>query len=67
MTLQLAELRKIYSQNQYSPTDFFLNPFTETLFLNNWLWPQDCFTSKRHPLKKVNSGGDTLKEKIKEW
>jgi hypothetical protein len=67
MTLQMAEIRKIYSQNQSNSKDFFLNPFTETLFLNNWLWPQDCFASKKYPLKKNHLGGDSLKEKIKQW
>jgi len=42
-----------------------MNPFTEILFLNNWVWPEEYVSHKKHPVKKPHSGGDGLKEKIK--
>ena len=65
MTLELAELHKLYASNKYNPTVFFLNPLTEILFLNNWLWPEEYVAQKKHPVKKVHASGDNLKEKIK--
>lgn len=61
MSIELAELHKIYASNKYSPNVFFLNPFTEVLFTPNWVWPEEYIAQKRHLVKKPYPNNDNLK------